>query len=282
MFDPGALRTSTVASRRMPLWLAVVLALTLGFLTLPLIVIVLFSFNGSRSLSRLEGLSFRWYETAFTNPDVLASLGMSVGIATATMCASVVLGTGLAWAFARGFKKVTRPVEGVTLTTLITPELATAIGLLTLFTMANFELSWLTIFIGHTTFTLVYVTVIIGNRIRSMDRALEEAAYDLGSSTYQCFRYVVLPALAPAVMSAAALAFVLSFGDFVTSVFLTGTDVAPLPVRIYGMLRFGLTPEINAIGATLTLITILVGLLGVWLSTRGSAMNARKHKQVIQ
>lgn len=275
MFDPGAISTSRLSKRRMPWWLAVILSLTLVFLILPLIVIVLFSFNSSRSLSRLEGFSMRWYETAFTNPDVLASLGMSLGVAAGAMCASVILGTGLAWAFARGFKRVTRPVEGITLTTLITPELATAIGLLTLFTVAELELSWLTVLIGHTTFTLVYVTVIVGNRIRSMDRTLEEAAYDLGSSTFECFRYIVLPSLAPAVMSAAALAFVLSFGDFVTSVFLTGTDLAPLPVRIYGMLRFGITPEINAIGAMLTMVTILVGLLGVWLSTRGGRSRKR-------
>lgn len=276
MFDPGALRVAPASKGRMPWWLATILAVTLSFLIVPLAVIVLFSFNGSKSLSRLEGFSFRWYETAFTNPDVLASLGMSFGVATAAMCASVLLGTGLAWAFARGFSRVTRPMEGVTLTTLITPELATAIGLLTLFSVANFELSWVTVLVGHTTFTLVYVTVIVGNRIRSMDRTLEEAAFDLGSSAFQCFRYVIFPTLAPAIMSAAALAFVLSFGDFVTSVFLTGTDLAPLPVRIYGMLRFGITPEINAIGAMLTMVTIVVGLLGVWLSTRTGRSRPRK------
>ncbi|MBC9936527.1 MULTISPECIES: ABC transporter permease [unclassified Leucobacter] len=259
----------------MPVWLGVILATTLAFLTVPLVVIFVFSFNSSTSLSRMEGVSFRWYETAFTNPDVLGSLGMSFGIALGAMLISVVLGTGLAWAFVRGNRKFTKPVEGITLTTLITPELATAIGLLTLFTVANFELSWLTVLIGHSMFTLVYVTVIIGNRVRSMDRSLEEAAYDLGASGFACFRYVVLPTLAPAVMSAAALAFVLSFGDFVTSVFLTGTDLSPLPVRIYGMLRFGLTPEINAIGAMLTMVTVVVGLVGVWLSTRTSAQSRR-------
>lgn len=275
MFDPGSLRAPGISTRRMPVWLGFILAFTLVLLVAPLLVIYLFSFNSSRSLSSFEGFSMRWYETAFTNPEVLASLGMSFGIALGATALSLVLGTGLAWAFARGRKKLTRPVEAVTLTTLITPELATAIGLLTLFTTAGFELSWLTVLIGHTMFTLVYVTVIMGNRIRTMDRALEEAAYDLGASGIGCFRHVVLPTLAPALMSAAALAFVLSFGDFVTSVFLTGSEMSPLPVRIYGMLRFGLTPEINAIGAFLTTITVVIGILGVWLSTRKTTPRRR-------
>lgn len=276
MFDPGVLKTGAPASQKMPVWLKIIVTATIAFLVLPLIVIVVFSFNSTRSLSRLDGFSFQWYETAFTNPEVLGSLGMSLGIAAGAMTLSVIFGTGLAWAFARGFKKVTKPVEGITLTTLITPELATAIGLLTLFAVLNFRLSWITILAGHTTFTLVYVTVIVGNRIRSIDISQEEAAYDLGASTFQCFRYITLPTLAPALMSAAALAFVLSFGDFVTSVFLTGSEMSPLPVRIYGMLRFGITPEINAIGSMLTLITIVIGLFGVWMSTRNTRQNKPK------
>ncbi|MDI6023185.1 ABC transporter permease [Leucobacter sp. UT-8R-CII-1-4] len=270
MLDANALSLSTHKANRMPIWLGAILLFTLGFLILPLIVIILFSFNSSQSLSRLEGFSLRWYETAFGNPDVVASLGMSLGIAAGATALAVLIGTGLAWAFARGHKKATTPVEGLTLTTLITPELATAIGLLTLFAMVQIELSWLTVLIGHTTFALVYVTVIMGNRIRTMDRALEEAAYDLGASGLDCFRFVILPSILPAVLSAAALAFVLSFGDFVTSVFLTGSEISPLPVRIYGMLRFGLTPEINAIGSALTLVTVLIGILGVWLATRNN------------
>jgi ABC-type spermidine/putrescine transport system permease subunit II len=249
----------------MPGWLLAIVLGTLVFLDLPLVVIAIFSFNSSKSLSQLDGLSFRWYEQAATNPEVMSALGLSLVVATASTAIAVVLGTGLAYGFARGPRRVTRPIEGVTLSTLITPELATAVGLMTWFATLRLPLSTVTLIIGHATFTLVYVTVLVGNRIRSLNPALEEAASDLGAGRGRTFVTVVLPQLRSAIIGAGVLAFVLSFGDFVTSVFLSGTEVAPLPVRIYGMLRFGLTPEINAVGTVMILITVLLGLAGIWI-----------------
>lgn len=252
-------------SARMPIGLAAVLAATLVFLDLPLVVIILFSFNSTKSLSDFTGFSLRWYQQAAGNPDVVSALLLSIGVAAAATLIAVVLGTTLAYAFVYGNRKVTRPVEATAISTLITPELATAVGLMTLFATIALPLSTVTLVIGHASFTLVYVTVLVGNRFRTLDPALEEAAADLGAGRVRAFCTVVLPQLRSAIAGAAALTFVLSFGDFVTSVFLSGSDIAPLPVRIYGMLRFGLTPEINAVGTAMVGITVLLGVVGVWL-----------------
>lgn len=249
----------------MPVGLMLVLAVTLVFLDLPLVVIVLFSFNSSSSLSEFEGFSTRWYRQAAENPDILAALGLSLTVAAAATVIAVVLGCLLSYAFVHGRRRVTRPVEAVAMSTLVTPELATAVGLMTLFTTAQLPLSTLTLIIGHATFVLVYVTVLVGNRLRTLDPRLEEAAADLGAGRLRTFATVILPQLRSAIAGAAALSFVLSFGDFVTSVFLSGTEIAPLPVRIYGMLRFGLSPEINAIGTAMIVLTVLLGVTGLWL-----------------
>ncbi|ANW63391.1 ABC transporter permease [Mycobacterium sp. djl-10] len=249
----------------MPVGLAVTVGLVLVLLDLPLAVTMLFSFNSSASLSNFSGFSLRWYHQAAANPEVVSALVLSLGVAAAATVVSVVLGTALSFGFVYGSRRITRPIETVTLTTLITPELATAVGLMTLFATAGVPLSTATLVIGHATFTLVYVTVLVGNRLRTLDPRLEEAAADLGAGRLRVLRTVVFPQLRSAVAGAAALAFVLSFGDFVTSVFLTGTEVAPLPVRIYGMLRFGLTPEINAVGTAMVILTVGIGVVGLYL-----------------
>lgn len=263
----------------MPAGLAIVVGAVLVFLDLPLVVIMLFSFNSSKSLSDFEGFSMRWYSQAAGNPEVTSALLLSLGVAAAATALAVVIGTLLSFGFVYGSRRITRPIEAVTLSTLITPELATAVGLMTLFATARVPLSTTTLVIGHATFTLVYVTVLVGNRLRTLNPSLEEAAADLGAGHTRVFATVVFPQLRSAIAGAAALAFVLSFGDFVTSVFLTGTEVAPLPVRIYGMLRFGLTPEINAIGTTMVIVTVSIGVVGVWLQRSKNASPAHQIKE---
>lgn len=258
----------------MPAGLAVIVGFTLVFLDLPLLVIMLFSFNSSKSLSDFTGFSIRWYHQAATNPEVISALLLSLVVAAAATAVAVAIGTALSFGFVYGSRRLARPIEAVTLSTLITPELATAVGLMTLFVTLKVPLSTGTLIIGHATFTMVYVTVLVGNRLRTLNPALEEAAADLGAGRLRVFRTVVLPQLRSSIAGSAALAFVLSFGDFVTSVFLTGTEVAPLPVRIYGMLRFGLTPEINAIGTAMVLLTVSIGVVGVWLQ-RSKSLPAR-------
>jgi ABC-type spermidine/putrescine transport system permease subunit II len=237
-------------------------------MAIPLVVVTLFSFNASESLSSFEGTSLRWYEQVFSSETIRESLWASIEIALVTTLIAVPLGTGLAFAFVRGRRKVVRPVEGVSLLTLVTPEIATAIGLLTLFSFVNTDLSKTTVVLGHVTFSLAFVMVVVRSRLVTIARDLEEAAMDLGASPLATFRLIVVPQLAPAIGGAALLVFVLSFDDFVTSLFLSGPDVSPLPLRIYGMLRFGLTPEVNAIGTIMMVLSIGIGLTGLWFTRR--------------
>ena len=139
---------------------------------------------------------------------------------------------------------------------LITPEIVTAVGLLLLFGQVKMELSLQTIILGHITFSISYVTVIVRARLSLLNREVEEAAMDLGATELGALRLVTLPALYPAIAASALLVFVLSFDDFVTSVFTSGAGTSPLPVRIYSLLRVGVSPEINAVGTTMIAITL--------------------------
>lgn len=260
---------------RMPAHLIIVVLFVLLFLDAPLVVIMLFSFNSTKSLSEFTGFSTRWYEQAAANPDVVSALVLSMGVAAMAAAIAVCLGTALAYAFVYGPRRKTRVIEGMTLSSLVTPELATALGLMTLFTTLLVPLSTTTLVVGHATFTIVYVTVLVGNRLRTLDPSLEEAAADLGASRIRTLTTVVLPQLRSSIVGAAALAFVLSFGDFVTSVFLSGNEIAPLPVRIYGMLRFGLTPEINAVGTAMVVLTVVLGITGLWLQRSKTSPQSR-------
>ena len=252
-----------------PRWLLLVSGLTLLFLALPLVVIVTFSFNSSKSLSSFESFSTRWYVESFTNEDVIASLTASITIALVTTLVAVALGSALAFAFVRHRqRRAVRTVESVSLMTLVTPEIATAIGLLLLFSTIGIPLSNWTVILGHITFSLMYVAVVVGASLRLVRTDLEEAARDLGATAPETLRLIVLPQVLPAVAGAAMLVFVISFDDFVTSVFLSGSEVAPLPVRIYGMLRYGLTPEVNALGTSMMLASVVIGLAGIWIVNR--------------
>lgn len=251
-----------------PVFLWLITGAVLFFMAIPLIVVMVFSFNASESLSSFEGTSLRWYEQVFSNEDIRQSLWASIEIALATTLIAVPLGTGLAFAFVRGRKRPTKPVEAVSLMTLVTPEIATAIGLLTLFSFVNMDLSKTTVILGHVTFSMAFVMVVVRSRLMSLTRDLEEASMDLGASPLTTFRLVVMPQLGPALAGAALLVFVLSFDDFVTSLFLSGPDTSPLPLRIYGMLRFGLTPEVNAIGTLMMVGSIGLGLVGLWFTRR--------------
>jgi spermidine/putrescine transport system permease protein/putrescine transport system permease protein len=148
---------------------------------------------------------------------------------------------------------------------LVSPEIATAIALLLLFTGVGLRLGSDTIALGHITFSIAYVTVIVRARLLGIGHELEEGAMDLGATELQSLRLVVLPLMWPAILGSAMLVFLLSFDDFVTSFFTAGVGTPPLPLLIYGMIRFGVTPEINAIGTLMMATTILVGVGGIAL-----------------
>jgi spermidine/putrescine transport system permease protein len=238
-----------------------------AFMFLPLVVVVLFSFNSVRSLQNFDGFSFEWYRAFWDNDSLRGSLIASLQIALATMVVATVLGTLLAFGLVRARTRFSASANVLMLIPLVTPEIVAGVSAFLLFTQIGLRLSLLTIIIAHITFSISYVTVVVRARLASLNPEVEQAALDLGASRIQTLRLVVLPALWPAVLAAGLLVFALSFDDFVLSYFTTGESPQPLPVRIWSAIRFGVTPTINAIG-TLMLVISLAAVAGALVLQR--------------
>ena len=231
------------------------------FLFAPIALVVLFSFNSSRSLQNFEGFSLRWYERFFESESLRGSLIASLEIALITMVVSTLLGTLLAYGLVRSRTRWSNTANVLMLIPLVTPEIVAGVSALLLFTQIGLALSPTTIILGHITFSISYVTVVVRARLAALHREVEQAALDLGATHWQTFRLVTLPALWPAVLAAGLLVFALSFDDFVMSFFTTGESPQPLPVRIWTQIRFGVRPTINAIGTFMLVIsTLSIGL----------------------
>ncbi len=213
-------------------------------LFVPILLVILFSFNSQRSLQRFTGFSFEWYQRFFDNESLTSSLRASVEIATVTMVVGTLLGTLLAFGLVRARTRWVGSANILMLIPLVTPEIVAGVSALLLFTQLGVRLSLLTIMLAHITFSISYVTVVVRARLASLGPEIEQAAMDLGATRMQTVRLVVLPALWPAVVAAGLLVFALSFDDFVLSFFTTGESPQPLPVRIWSAIRFGVTPTI--------------------------------------
>jgi ABC-type spermidine/putrescine transport system permease subunit II len=244
-----------------PRFLKLFLAVFFVFLFAPIALVILFSFNDSRSLQDFQGFSLRWYETFFESESLRDSLIASIQIALLTMVIATALGTMLAYGLVRARTRFSDSANVLMLIPLVTPEIVAGASALLLFTQVGLQLSLLTIVLAHITFSISYVTVVVRARLAALGREVEDAAMDLGATRMETFRLVTLPALWPAVIAAGLLVFALSFDDFVLSFFTTGESPQPLPVRIWTQIRFGVRPTINAIGTFMLVIsTLSIGL----------------------
>jgi spermidine/putrescine transport system permease protein/putrescine transport system permease protein len=235
-----------------------------AFMFLPLVVVVLFSFNSLRSLQNFDGFSLQWYEAFLENESLRGSLIASLQIALATMLVATVLGTLLAFGLVRARTRFSASANILMLIPLVTPEIVAGVSAFLLFTQIGLRLSLLTIVIAHITFSISYVTVVVRARLASLNPEVEQAALDLGATRIQTLRLVVMPALWPAILAAGLLIFALSFDDFVLSYFTTGESPQPLPVRIWSAIRFGVTPTINAIGTLMLVISLAAVALALF------------------
>ena len=244
-----------------PRFLRVFTGLFFVFLFAPIALVVLFSFNSTKSLQRFEGFSLRWYEQFFESESLRDSLLASVQIALVTMLVATVIGTFLAYGLVRSRTRWSAGLNVLMLVPLVTPEIVAGVSALLVFTQVGLELSLTTIILGHITFSISYVTVVVRARLAALGQDVEEAAMDLGATRLATFRLITLPALWPAILAAGLLVFALSFDDFVMSFFTTGESPQPLPVRIWSAIRFGVTPTINAIGTFMLAVSVLtIGL----------------------
>ncbi len=239
-----------------------------GFLVwtfLPILVVVLFSFNSSVSLQNFEGFSTQWYSDFFGDRGLRESLFASLEIAAVTMVVATTIGSLLAFGLVRARNRLSPVTNVLMLIPLVVPEIVAGVTALLLFTQIGMQLSLTTIMLAHITFSISYVTVIVRGRLAALNREVEEAAMDLGATRIQTLRLVVLPELWPAILAAGLLIFALSFDDFVLSFFTTGESPQPLPVRIYSSIRFGVTPTINAIGTLMLLLSLATFTLALAL-----------------
>ncbi len=252
------------------------------FLYVPILSLVLFSFNRSKLVTVWGGFSTRWYEALLANAQILDAAWLSVRIAAASAALAVVLGTLVAVCLARfGPFRGRALLAGLATAPLVMPEVITGLSLLLLFVALEQAVGWpagrgtLTIIIAHTTFALAYVAVVVQSRLTGMDPSIEEAAMDLGARPAKVFCVITLPIIAPALVAGFLLAFTLSLDDLVIASFVSGPGSTTLPMVIYSKVRLGLSPEINALATLLVLVvTIGVGTAGT-IMKRGARRSAR-------
>jgi spermidine/putrescine transport system permease protein len=236
------------------------------YLYLPIAVIIALSFNNSDLAALpLKGLTLRWYGAVFHNQQLIDGLWNSLLVGMADVLISVPLGLLLAYAMVREARgRSVNILTAIVTLPMQTPRIVLAVLLLMLFSLAGVRPSLLTVLLGHIVLTLPFVTLIIAARLQGIDRSLEEAAFDLGASHARIWFSILVPLLAPAIIAAALIAFTVSFDEMVLSYFTIGTE-STLPVVIWAMLSYGYTQEINAIGAVIISVTLLLISLAQFL-----------------
>ncbi len=244
-----------------------------AFLYLPIVLLVVFSFNESRLVTVWGGFSTKWYGELFRNQGLMdaAWVTLRVGFISATV--ATVLGTLAALALTRYTRFRGRVLfSGMVFAPLVMPEVITGLSLLLLFVAIGLDRGFLTVTLAHITFSMCFVAVVVQSRLMSFDRSLEEAAMDLGAPPVKTFFQVTLPVIAPAVISGWMLAFTLSLDDRVIASFASGPGATTLPMKIYSQVRLGVTPEINA-ACTLMIGIVAAGVLAA------SIVNKRREVQ---
>lgn len=241
---------------RVPL---IITALVLVLLYLPLIVLVINSFNGSKFGGEWGGATLKWYHVLWSHRDVWSALGNSLVIAVSATITSTIIGSLAAFSLYRYRNKFQKTHYALIYSPLVIPDVLVGVSLLIFFVLLNVSLGLFTIFIAHTTFCMSYVTLIMLAKLNQFDYALIEAAQDLGANSWTTFRRVLFPFMVPGLIAAALLAFTISIDDFVITFFVAGEGATTLPIYVYSMIKFGPTPIINALSTIIlgvTLITI--------------------------
>lgn len=257
-----------------------VLAFGYAFLYIPLVSVIVYSFNNSRLATVWGGFSTRWYGALLKNEQVLNAAFLSLRIALVTATLATVFGTMSGMALARfGRFRGRTLLSGMITSPLVMPEVITGLSLLLLFVSLQQLIGWpaqrgfMTITIAHTTFAMAYVTVIVQSRLLAMDESLEEAAMDLGGRPLRVVFDVTLPLIAPAMIAGWLLSFTLSLDDLVIASFVSGPGGSTLPMLIFSKVKLGVTPDINAL-ATLIIVIVTTGVLIAWSASRWSQRNS--------
>jgi putrescine transport system permease protein len=258
---------------RRPIFVMTMMAFGFAFLYIPILSLIVYSFNESRLVTVWAGFSTKWYVALFHNEAVLNAAKLSLKIAAVNATGAMILGTlaGLALARFGRFRGRTL-LTGLTTAPLVMPEVITGLSMLLLFVAMELAFGWpagrgfTTIVIAHITFSMAYVTVVVQSRLATLDESLEEAAMDLGARPAKVFFLITLPIIMPAILAGWLLAFTLSWDDLVITSFVNGPGSSTLPVLIFSKVRLGVSPDINALASILVLI-VAIGVItaGVYM-----------------
>jgi len=261
---PGRGAVVKQINRLLTLWTGLVL----GFFYLPLAVLIGFSFNRSRLNIVWEGFTLDWYAAIWRDPVLVDALVNSLIVAVVTTALSVVLGTGGAWILYRYRFPGARVLQTLAFTPMIIPEVIIGVSLLILFVTVHLELGYATIIISHVTFCFPFVMIAVQARLAGLDPALEESALDLGATPARAFRDVLVPFLAPAIIAGALMSFTLSLDELIVTYFTASASTRTLPLEIFGRIKKGLDPTLNAISTVFIVSTVGLVLAGELLRRR--------------
>ncbi len=250
-----------------------------AFLYIPILILVIYSFNESKLVTVWGGFSTKWYAGLLENEQLMDAAWITLKVAFISATLATVLGTMAALVLVRMGRFRGRTLfSGMIFAPLVMPEVITGLSLLLLFVAINFDRGFWTIVLAHATFTMCFAAVVVQARLSDFDGRVEEAAMDLGASPVGTFFQVTLPIIAPSVISAWLLAFTLSLDDLVIASFTTGPSATTLPMKIYSQVRLGVTPEINAI-STIMIAFVTVGVLVASYLTKMQSARMEKDRR---
>ena len=278
--------TDVVASRRRrrrdvnPLeylkrpWMWLTLLACFLFLYFPLVTLVAFSFNSYKRGFIWKGFSLKWYEKALSNQSLHEAFINSMHVAAVSTVVSTALGAMLGLALYRYWFPWKGTYEGIVHLPIVIPEICMAVAMVTFFWAIGVELSLSTVMVSHIAFTIPFVAVVVRARMAGFNLSLEEASADLGASQWQTFWNVTFPFMKPGLVAGALLAFTLSLDDFVITFFTSGPGSTTFPIKIYSMVRFSVTPEVNAASTVLIVITLFLTTLALWIQSKSQRNQA--------
>ncbi|MEP0963939.1 MAG: ABC transporter permease subunit [Roseobacter sp.] len=259
-------------------------SLTLGFafLYIPMIILIVYSFNESKLVTVWGGFSTKWYGELLRNDAFLEAAWVTIKVAVISSSIATILGTMAAFVLVRSGRFFGRTLfSGMIYAPLVMPEVITGLSLLLLFISVGMDRGVMTIVLAHATFSMCYVSVVVSSRMASFDESLEEAALDLGCTPWDAFKSVTLPIIAPAVVSGWLLAFTLSLDDLVIASFTAGPSSTTLPIKIFSSVRLGVSPEINAL-STLMIAIVTIGVITASIFSKRAIAAQKRDEQMAE
>jgi spermidine/putrescine transport system permease protein len=251
-----------VSEKRLPTWLRLFSFGVYAYIYVPILTLMVFSFNTMKLNVRWQGFTFEWYRVLFNDQQVALATRNTLVIAVISTLVATLVGTLAALAMHRYRFPGYTASETVMYFPIVIPEVVMGISLLVLFVLMNLKLGLLTITLSHIAFNVPFVALVVRARLHGYDNAIDEAAMDLGADELTTFRRVTLPTIMPGVLSGAMLAFTLSLDDYVITYFTAGPGSTTLPLRVYSMVRFMVTPEINALSTIWVMVVFGLLLIG--------------------